>query len=196
MKDSNWEIIKELIRVEWTKPLTHLEGVIMVVIIILLVPICLVLSSISVFSLIAYLESQPNANISYSGQLNGRLDAKGEFRCFTRDGLRPHLSFRGPTVNSPDFLIAIHLPPGIKPGTHRFTSATTETVVFSFFFDASILLDSADLISGEITFERLPARDHGPVEGEFKLVYPNMTVEGTFKFGADAEFGPYDCWGQ
>lgn len=197
MTDSKWEIVKELIRVEFKKPLSNLEGVILVVIVLLLVPICFVLSSIACWGVIAYSERLPNAKVSYSGQLNGRLDAKGEIRCFTTDGLRyPHLSLGGPTENSPDFVIAIDLPPDIRSGTHRFTSTSPDTRFWANFYDASVSLESEDLISGEITFKELPDRDYGPVKGDFEVVYPNMTVKGTFSFTADAEFGPYDCWGQ
>lgn len=132
-----------------------------------------------------------NAEIRYSGQVNGVSEARGFFTC-NKDKI-PAIS-----LFPEDGYMMISLLSGIDTGNFQFSSGNSRGNEILFYGqfpenDGYIFLEFEDLISGDLTLTQLPEVNGGWTEGDFKVIYPNMMVEGNFKFRADPDTGPYDC---
>ncbi|MCI0714084.1 MAG: hypothetical protein L0154_28265 [Chloroflexi bacterium] len=138
--------------------------------------------------------SDDESEIRYSGQISGKYEATGIIRC-DRNNV-PILGFHSSKEDDPS-VVVIYLLPEIALGNHQFSSGNIRgnDILFSPTFDADTFprLELGDLISGELILTQRPDVDGGWVEGEFDVVYPNMTIEGTFKFRADPNDAPFDC---
>lgn len=141
--------------------------------------------------------SDDDIEIRFSGQISGEYEAQGGIGCIDRNKV-PFLSFLASEEDDYD-QVTIYLVPGITTGNYQFTNGNIEGsgILFRTFLypeaGNGLILDFEDLISGELILTQLPDVDGGWVEGNFNVIYPNITVEGTFKFRADPEDGPFDC---
>lgn len=181
------------------KPLTIHEWITIMLGLIFLLPICCCIIPYMVLSMVE--NRRDNIEISYSGQINGEFEATGVIKCLLIDGNKvPFLSFlasEGDHYNQ----IAIYLVPDITTGKYQFSNQSIRgnSILFQalLYGDNAPFLEMEDLISGELILKRLPHSRGGMVEGEFSVIYPNITIEGTFKFLADSDNAPnnapFDC---
>jgi hypothetical protein len=141
--------------------------------------------------------SDDNIEIRLSGQISGEFEATGVIKCLLIDGNKvPFLSFLASEEDDYN-QISMYLVPGITIGNYQFTNGNNKgnDILFLAIFhgDNAPFWEFEDVKSGELTLTQLPDRERGWVEGKSDVVYPNLMVEGTFKYRADPEDAPIDA---